>query len=152
MRQRRSFPSSLPLTTCFPSARTATEYMAPRPSITIGFASFRPTILDEELFLPDSCVLISTVLSTRPVLTIHLPEGHLGKHIPPRYQIDGMKDGGRLSCRRPKDQSIMFNAQIHDPTSTGTWRHRRNTLPIVPPTIPGQQHPSHTVSHTDTRY
>ncbi|KAI9457923.1 hypothetical protein HD554DRAFT_1758570 [Boletus coccyginus] len=84
MRQRRIFPSSSPLTMCFPSTRTATILMLFRPSITIGFASFRSTILEEGLFSLGACVLISIVPSIVPqVLTIPSPEACLGRHSRP---------------------------------------------------------------------
>ena len=57
--QRRIFPSSPLLMTCFPSTRNATDHMGPRPSISIDFTSFWWV---KELTSLDSCVPISIPL------------------------------------------------------------------------------------------
>ena len=50
-RQRRIFPSTSPLTTCFPSTRNATDDTPPRPSILIVFAEEGRTSLDSRLLV-----------------------------------------------------------------------------------------------------
>ena len=51
------------------------------------------------------------------------------------------KNSASDDCPLTDTQRMMFDAQIHHPTSTRKWRHRRNSPPIVPiphctPSIP----------------